>query len=101
MPAVKAVATAHALRVGNVRSSIVQICEGLHSSHATKIPRPAVIVFAASSNDCWFRLVIDEDHFIAFAHPSVLVLQLCVSDANKMSFAARFEKNVIPLSRWV
>ena len=93
MPAVQAISPADPLRIDNIRRTLVWVGKGLQA----KVPCAVVVVFRARSIDGRQRISVDEDHVIAFAKPTILVLQNGLCYADEMPSPRGFEEYVIVL----
>src|SRR5271157_3880635 len=63
-----------------------------------KIPRAQEIVFGAGAVDGGESFAVNEEHVIAFAPPTILVLQDGHGHADEMALALGFQPDVIPFS---
>ena len=62
---------------------------------AAEIPGAIEIIFCPRTVDGWQVVAIDKEHVVAFAEPSVLVLQYGLRYANEVSFTYGLEKHVV------
>src|ERR1700685_2684127 len=70
VPSVQAVAAARPFRESKKWRTIIEICEW-HACRTSEIPGAAEIILRSRAVDGRFRVVVDEDHFVAFAEPAV------------------------------
>src|ERR1017187_1776866 len=75
MPAVAAVTAAGAFGIRDQRRAVHGMSEGLGAVAPSEVPTPQEIVFRAGAGDRGLRLIVDEDHVVAFAPPAVGVLE--------------------------
>src|SRR5580704_8372927 len=76
------------------RRAIELIGEGL----AAEIPRAQEIIFRPGARNGRGRVIIDEEHVIPFAPPTILVLHHRHSDAYKLPAPPRFHPDVVVLA---
>src|ERR1700730_5673832 len=96
VPAVKAISSTNLLRILNVGASDQRVGVRLNlSTGAPEVPRAIVIILSSSARDHGQCAVIDENHFVAFPEPVILILQHGLHYSDKVSSTLGFHKYVI------
>src|SRR5579862_3101042 len=97
VPAVEAIASARLFGSADQVRAVVKIGKRYRGAEAAKIPGAAKIIFQASSVNAWplVFVVVDEDHFVAFPHPAIALLQHSEGYPHEVSAATSFGENII------
>jgi hypothetical protein len=76
MPSVEAITSSNFFRILDVGTSDKRIRIGLNLSiGSAEVPGAVVVIFGSATGDDWQRAIVNENHFIAFTKPVILVLQ--------------------------
>src|ERR1022692_2434865 len=99
VPAVQAIPASRALRTYDERRPIVEMRERDGALAAPGVPCAVEVILRPGARDDGLALVVHEHHFIAFAHPVILILQNAQGHSHQVPASARFGKDVVVLDR--
>src|ERR1039457_4688896 len=92
VPAVQAIPASRALRTYDERRPIVEMRERDGAIAAPEVPCAVEVILRPGARDDGLALVVHEHHFIAFAHPVILILQNAQGHSHQVPASARFGK---------
>src|ERR1017187_1640663 len=98
VPAVQAIPASRALRTYDERRPIVEMRERDSAIAAPEVPCAVEVILRPGARDDGLALVVHEHHFIAFAHPVILILQNAQGHSHQVPASARFGKDVVVLA---
>src|ERR1700733_12573242 len=76
VPSVEAITSSNFFWILNIGTPYKRISIGLNLSiGSTEIPGAVVVVFSSATGDDGQHAIVNENHFIAFTKPVILVLQ--------------------------